>query len=150
MIYIRCSPGGNTVVLVNAKTGRWELVRWFSHTTGKRNAVVARNDKCRNAHTLLQCLEACALAKLPIKVVYYGSGPDLTPTGLQAAAGSGDDTDTDDDEAKEDDRRFLHTGRLYHTAVDVALHGRTTTLFVRESSLYRKHATPAMPAQPYR
>ena len=135
----------NTVVLVNAKTGHWELVRWFSHTTGKRNAVVGARAKYRNAHTLLQCLEACALAKLPIKVVYYGSGPDLTPVGLQAAANSEGGADADD-EATEDSKRFPHVGRLYHAAVDVVLHGRTTTLFVRESSLYRRHATAAAAA----
>ena len=124
----------NTVVLVSAKTGRWELVRWFSHTTGKRNAVVGERTQYHNAHTLLQCLGACAMPELPIKVVYYGSEPDLTPTGLVAG-----------DVAI--DTHFAHNGQLYHSAVNVVLHDRTTTLFLKDNSLYRKHATVATPAE---
>ncbi|KAK3260049.1 hypothetical protein CYMTET_30979 [Cymbomonas tetramitiformis] len=140
----------NTVVLVDSERGRWELVRWFSNTSGKRNSVVGDQLNYRNVRTLLQCIEACALTKLPILVVYYASTLDLKPRGLWTCRDVDKDTieneeSREDDDGRGDEKKFPNTGRLYHKAVAMEVHGQPTTLFVKRNVLYRRIATSTDP-----
>jgi hypothetical protein len=137
-----CAKLGSTVVLVNAATGRWELVRWFSSCSEKRNAVVGNKPKYQNPGALLQALAHCSLAKLPVLLVLYGGSPESVRSVQWKPVEEAADRKR---KCGYDDAPFAKIQRVHFHTKHLALVS-SSTLFLKESALYSQQCVQADPS----